>query len=86
MPINFGKIEGNQIPIKIERTEGFYLWGFVPSSREVFLDDLLIEHEFTNISSLQITEKFIFSQFVASILTLGLYVPKSFILEGFSQY
>ncbi len=63
----------------------FLLWGLVPAHQTVYIDKELENIGLRSISKLIIYEKRTTGDVLASIVTLGFYNPRTFIITGFTE-
>lgn len=82
IPVHFTYRKNHEYEFKLEQTEGFYLFGFLPEKRVVLLDELLEKEGLTAASKIQIHESLKFTDALVSVLSLGLYTPRSFTISG----
>lgn len=61
-----------------KKTVDFYFWGHVPVKDDVVLSELFDGQGIYNPSYINIKQYYSFSNIIASLLTLGLYMPVTF--------
>jgi hypothetical protein len=83
IPVHLSGAQDHQKKFFIPGKAEFYFWGRYPKKSVVMVDQLAKENGLTEISRLQIYEYVTIQDFFAGFLSLGLYVPRSFILSGY---
>lgn len=74
-------------PVKFEMREklDFYLFGHYPKIYKVKLDDLASKYGYFSISGLEIREYQNVGDTILSVLSLGLYLPRTVIITGLAK-
>lgn len=67
----------------ISGTKDFYLWGLVPEKHSVFIDDNMRDIGFVSSANTRIEEFQTFKQKMYSIISMGMYIPKSYKITSF---
>lgn len=67
---------------EIEGQRSFYLWGYYPENHVVNIDDELINKGYSYAFDLQIEEYQSLKNFFYGVITLGMYVPRNYVLRG----
>jgi hypothetical protein len=60
----------------------FYFFGLVPAVRTVFIDKIAQEAGFSSVSRLSLYERASWSDVLYSVLTLGIYTPRTVTFQG----
>lgn len=83
IPLSFSKLPGgNSRKVVIEKRMEFYLFGFLPETNEVFVDEEIKIAGHESMSNLKIEERTTWKDWLFGIFTLGFYVPRSFFMSG----
>jgi hypothetical protein len=83
IPVTF---EGNPSQKKLVFIEGdkaFYFWGVDPEHHEVFIDEEVRKAGYDGISKVVIYEPKSPQNNLISFLTLGLFLPRSYVISGY---
>ncbi|MGB0455074.1 MAG: hypothetical protein ACPGJV_15295 [Bacteriovoracaceae bacterium] len=82
IPISFTKKENHVKKVFIEVEKSFYLWGIVPAEHVLYVDSEVGDHGIDSLASVKITEKKDDWKTFLSMISLGTYIPKTYIIEG----
>tara|TARA_B100000886_G_scaffold161836_1_gene110343 strand:- start:997 stop:1353 length:357 start_codon:yes stop_codon:yes gene_type:complete len=63
----------------------FYLWGVIPFEHTVYIDNVMKEFDFYSIANVEVEEYQSFKNFVLSVLSLGLYVPRNYKVKFYGK-
>lgn len=83
VPVTF---DGNPAQTKLVYLEGdrdFYFWGVDPEHHEVFIDEVVREAGYDGISKVVVYEPKSPQNNLISFLTLGIFLPRSFVISGY---
>jgi hypothetical protein len=84
--VTFREIEGHSKPVKIKVKKEFYLWGMLPKEHDLDIAKVMDEKGVGVISSLEVSETNVYDNAFYAILTFGMYIPKTYLIEGKTQY
>jgi len=82
IPVHFTGGQGHTHQILIEGSTDFFVWGLVPGKRYVDLDKLIASQGYVAASRIRIHEYSSFLDVTLGLLSLGLYMPKSYHIQG----
>lgn len=71
--------------VRIKGNRSYYLWGLLPFKHSIFVEDELRKYGHTGLASTRISETLTATDVIWTMFTLGMYAPKSFIIEGFTE-
>ena len=63
----------------------FYLWGIIPYEHKVYLDDIMKEYDFISVANIEIEEYQDTKNFLLSLMSLGLYVPRNYRVKFYGK-
>jgi hypothetical protein len=63
----------------------FYFFGLAPSVNRIFVDEIAQEEGFASVSRLTLYERPTVNDILLSVLTLGLYTPRTVTLQGMGE-
>lgn len=63
----------------------FYLWGIIPFEHKVYIDDIMKEYDFFSVANIEVEEYQSLKNFIISILSLGLYVPRNYRVKFYGK-
>jgi hypothetical protein len=84
--VTFREIEGHTKPVKIKVKKDFYLWGLLPKQHDLDISKVMEEKGLGIISSLEITETEVYDNALYSIISFGMYIPKTYLIQGKTKY
>ncbi|GEM_PF-977929 len=84
IPVSFEGNPNHQKEVTIEGTRSFYFWGVDPDYQEVFIDEEVRKAGYDGISKVIIYEPKNPQDQLISWLTFGLYMPRGFVITGFT--
>ena len=82
------QLEGNpsqQNEVTITGKRDFYFWGLEPEHHEVYIDEVVRKSGYDGLSKLIIYEKKTPQEILITFLTLGIYLPRSFTITGYTN-
>ena len=63
----------------------FYVWGIVPDERPVFIDQLIGESDLDSVANIRVEEYQSFKNFLWSVASLGIYMPKNYRVKVYGK-
>lgn len=85
IPIKLDADEHHQKEVVIKVDKKFYLWGLIPDEHVLYVDEVVDEAGFEAASGITITETRETSDTILSLLSFGLYLPKTYSISIFTQ-
>lgn len=85
IPVSFEGNSQHQKEVSIEGMRHFYFWGADPEHHEVFIDEEVRAAGYDGISKVIVYEQKSSQNNLISFLTLGLYLPRSYTITGFTS-
>jgi len=85
LPITFAGKPREQKEITLTIKKDFLLWGLAPSYQTIYLDKEVEDAGHGSLSKAIIYEKRVSQDVLLSIITLGFYMPKTYIVTGFTE-
>lgn len=82
IPLTFASEEESTKDIKTSVTKEFFLWGMIPRSHDLYIDDALAKRGYDKVTNLVVTQKNRTSDIVWTILSFGVYLPQTFEISG----
>lgn len=82
IPVSFTNKKHHVKKVLIEVEKSFYLWGMVPSEHTLYVDKEVGDHGIDSLANVKITEKKDDWKAFLSLISLGTYIPKTYIIEG----
>ena len=84
VPVSFDGNPEHQKEVSILSKRDFYWWGADPDHHTVFIDEEIRKAGYDGISKLVIYEQKSPQENLISFLTLGIYMPRSYTITGFT--
>jgi hypothetical protein len=84
IPVTFEGNPNHQKEVTVEGKRFFYFWGVDPDYQEVFIDEEVRKAGYDGISKVIIYEPKNPQDQLISWLTFGLYMPRGFVITGFT--
>ena len=78
IPLAVGQRAGHTVRKVIKGEKRFYLWGIVPRQHYVLVDKIVDDSGFASGANVTISEYQSFLNFVISVISLGIYIPKNY--------
>lgn len=85
IPVSFSRQVKHTKIVKVSGKKQFFLFGFVPQSNNVFIDQLMKEKGHNEVSKINIHEWVSITDFLMMVVSLGLYTPRSFTITALSK-
>lgn len=85
IPVTLNGNPEQQTEVTITGKRDFYWWGLSPEHQEVFVDEVIRKAGYDGLSKLIVYEKKTPDEILISFLTLGIYLPHSFTITGFTN-
>ena len=85
IPVTFEGNGNHQKEVVIEGKRFFYFWGIDPDYQEVFIDEEVRKAGYDGISKVIIYEPKNPADQLISFLTFGLYMPRGWVITGFTS-
>jgi hypothetical protein len=85
IPVSFEGNVNHQKEVFIEGHRHFYFWGLNPQEHVVHVDEEVRKAGYDGISKVIIYEQKNPQDMLISILTFGLYLPRGFVITGFTS-
>jgi len=63
----------------------FYLWGIIPFEQKVYIDDIMKEFDFFSAANVEVEEYQTMKNFIFSVVSLGLYVPRNYRVKFYGK-
>lgn len=82
IPTSFDYNPAHPREIVIKGEKKFYLWGLIPNTHYVYIDEVIDRAGFEEVSKIEIQEEREAKNMLISILTFGLYIPKSYTINA----
>ena len=83
IPLRFDVVQGDDLKIKIDRKIDYYLWGTYPKKHVFYLDEIVQSDGNTSLSRLEIFEHMTWSDYLLTVLFLGVYHPRTLTINGY---
>lgn len=80
--MTFSQNENHTESVSVEIKKYFYLWGLLPSTHSVNIDEVFARKGYKDVSSLEITEIDETKKAMWMVFTFGLYYPNSYVVKG----
>ena len=71
--------------LQLKASPLFFLWGLYPDKYSIYLDEIAQEQGARSFGKITIIEGLSFTDWLTSVLTLGLVMPRSIEIEGFAR-
>lgn len=76
---------GRNVEFSVVGKRNFYLWGYFPENSMVFIDRVIRNTTgYLKPAEVSIEDYQTIPQFLASVVSLGLYIPKSYRIRGYA--
>jgi hypothetical protein len=85
IPVSFEGNVNHRKEVVIEGHRYFYFWGLNPEEHIVYVDDEVRKAGYDGISKVIIYEQKNPQDMLISFLTFGLYLPRGFVITGFTS-
>ena len=85
VPVSFDYNPSHQKEVTIKGRKKFYLWGVIPDKHIVYVDEVIDKAGFDEVSKLEIQEERDAKDILIGIMTFGLYIPKSYTINAFTE-
>ena len=85
IPIYVGAKRDHFREFSVRGVKDFYLWGFVPQEKIVWVDKVVRQAGVDEASKLRIEEFQTFGNWLTTLFTFGMYTPISFRIHGFGK-
>ena len=84
IPVHLNLKENHKRKVEISHKKTFYLWGLYPNEHIIELDKEFVHTGARAVSGLQILEKQTFTDSLLSFISLGIVIPRTYIVDGYS--
>jgi hypothetical protein len=84
LPVKFEADENHQKEVVIHLDKKFYLWGLIPDEHIVYVDEMVDEAGFEVASGVSVKEVREGKNMLLTLLSFGLYVPRSYTVQIFT--
>lgn len=81
-PIKFESIDGDTKQVSTSITKEFFLWGMIPRSHDIYIDEVMANRGYESIGDLVVTQKNTTSDIVWSLVSFGVYLPQTYEIKG----
>lgn len=81
-PVTFNKLEKDKIKVSFEVDLDFYIWGLFPGVQAIDLSKEAGLRGYDGLSEITISEKNDTKNWTWPLFSLGLYYPRTFVIEG----
>lgn len=85
IPLNFSPESGSLKEVEIKGTKEFYLGGFIPYRHDIFIDEEVAKAGYSNLSKINIDATNTVGNMLISVVTLGFYCPRQYVIKGFTK-
>lgn len=75
-------MDGHTKDVSTSVTKEFFLWGLIPKSHDLYVDEAMANRGYDSIANLVVTQKNTTSDVVWSILSFGVYMPQTYQIKG----
>ena len=82
IPVSFNHSEGTSEKVSVNVESSFYLWGLLPQTKTIEVDKAFTENNINKVSDISIKEIKTSKTVLWAVLSMGLYYPKTFLIEG----
>lgn len=81
-PIDFESKDDHTKEVSASVTKQFFLWGLVPKSHDLYVDEAMANRGYDSIGELVVTQKNTTSDIVWTLLSFGMYLPQTYHIQG----
>jgi hypothetical protein len=81
-PVSFNKEKNHSRNISMVVEKEFFIWGIYPKDQKLNLASEMKERGILTLSELRITEKARTPDVLWTIFSMGLYAPRTYVIEG----
>lgn len=81
-PISFSDEDGYTKEINTSVTKEFFLWGLLPTSHDLYIDEEMADKGYNGLGNLVIAQSNTISNNIWTLLTFGVYWPQTYNIKG----
>lgn len=82
IPVYAGDLDTHQTLVTIKGKKENYLWGLVAPDDHVVIDKIFKDRGFRSVADIQVTESQTMLDTIATIASLGFYIPRRYVVSG----
>ena len=82
LPLSFLEKDKHTKKTVVEVQKNFYLWGLLPNHHKIDVGEELNKYDFESFANLKIRERYTLRNTLWAMVSLGLWTPKLFTIEG----
>jgi hypothetical protein len=86
IPVYIGPTDAHVVRRHVIGQIEFYMWGLIPRSHFVLVDELIMDEGFVSAANVASYEYQTFWDLFFSVASLGIYIPKHYRLDFFGLY